>query len=323
MTGIPDEQLTFFEEQGYLLAKGLLDPVQDLDPVIREYEGVLDNLAIELYQQRVLASTYDDLPFGERLTKIYGKSGRVHAQYFDFSLPQGSVKKDTPFWAGSAVFHMLTSPRLLDAVETFIGPEIYSNPVQHVRIKPPEHLTPINPETGRIQLGITPWHQDNGVVLPDADETDMLTAWFPLTDATIEQGCLCVIPKSHREGLMHHCPANWGLEIPQTVYERSNILPVPMQRGDVLFLHKHTCHSSLPNKSHEIRWSFDLRYNPVGQSTGRGAFPGFVARSQSRPEQVLRDPEVWYQLWRKTRDTLAQSEDHPFNRWSKDHPACA
>ncbi|HCQ01929.1 MAG TPA: phytanoyl-CoA dioxygenase, partial [Candidatus Latescibacteria bacterium] len=134
MTGIPDEQLTFFEEQGYLLAKGLLDPVQDLDPVMREYEGVLDYLAIELYQQRVIASTYDDLPFGERVTKIYGESGRVHAQYFDFSLPQGSVKKDTPFWAGPAVFYMLTSPRLLDAVETFIGPEIYSNPVQHVRI---------------------------------------------------------------------------------------------------------------------------------------------------------------------------------------------
>ena len=39
MTGTPDEHLTFFEEQGYLLAKGLLDPVQDLDPVMREYEG--------------------------------------------------------------------------------------------------------------------------------------------------------------------------------------------------------------------------------------------------------------------------------------------
>ena len=323
MAGITENQVSFFETQGYLLVKNLLAPVQDIDPVIREYESVLNNLADELHQQGAIASRYDDVPFGERVSKIYGESGRVHAQYFDFSLPQGGVKEDTPFWAGPAVFRLLTSPRLLDTVETFIGPEIYSNPVQHVRIKPPEHLTPLNPETGRIQLGITPWHQDNGVVLPDADETNMLTVWFPLTDASVKQGCLCVIPESHREGLMRHCPADWGLEIPEKIYTRSNALPVPMQRGDVLFLHKHTCHSSLPNKSHEIRWSFDLRYNPIGQSTGRGAFPGFIARSQAHPEQILKDPSAWHTLWENARDTLARSEDSPFNRWNKDHPACA
>lgn len=323
MAGLSEAQLSFFEAQGYLLAEGLLDPVEDIAPVIREYEQVLDNLANDLYRQGAISSTCDDLPFGERVTKIYGESGRVHAQYFDFSLPQGGVKEDTPFWAGPAVFNLLTSPRLLDAAESFIGPEIYSNPVQHVRIKPPEDLTPVNPDTGRIQLGITPWHQDNGVVLPDADETDMLTVWFPLTDASEEQGCLCVIPGSHREGLMHHCPAEWGLEIPEKIHARSQALPVPMKRGDVLFLHKHTCHSSLPNKSREIRWSFDLRYNPIGQSTGRGAFPGFVARSKAHPEQVLTDPAAWYTMWRDTRDRLARTDDRPFNRWSKDHPACA
>ena len=32
---------------------------------------------------------------------------------------------------------MVTNPRLLDIVEQLIGPEITSNPIQHVRIKPP------------------------------------------------------------------------------------------------------------------------------------------------------------------------------------------
>ena len=50
-------------------------------------------------------------------------------------------------WQGPAVFDVLTAPPLLDAVESIIGPEIYSNPTQHVRLKPPEALTPINPET--------------------------------------------------------------------------------------------------------------------------------------------------------------------------------
>jgi hypothetical protein len=323
MRPISDAQLVLFKEQGYVVAEGLLDPAADLDPIIREYEGVLNNLAEELYARGRIASTYADMPFGPRITRIFGESGSVHSQYFDFSLPQAGVKEDTPFWVGPAVFHTMTNPRLLDAVEAFIGPEIYSNPVQHVRIKPPEHLTPVNPDTGRIQLGITPWHQDNGVVLPEADETAMLTVWFPLTDARIEHGCLCVIPGSHRHGLMHHCPGNWGLEVPDAVFGKSEAVPLPMRRGDVLFMQKLTVHSSLPNKSDEIRWSFDLRYNPIGQPTGRGAFPGFVARSKAHPEAELRDPAAWAQLWHEARYTLAHSEDRPFNRWRKDHPVCA
>ena len=46
---------------------------------------------------------------------------------------------DTPFWTGPAVFALLRNQAILDAVESLIGPEIYANPVQHVRIKPPEH----------------------------------------------------------------------------------------------------------------------------------------------------------------------------------------
>jgi phytanoyl-CoA hydroxylase len=80
--------------------------------------------------------------------------------------------------------------------------------VQHVRLKPPERLVPKDPTTGQIQLGAPPWHQDNGVVTEDADETDMITVWFPLTEATIENGCLAVAPRSHTEGLLPHCPAS-------------------------------------------------------------------------------------------------------------------
>ena len=46
-------------------------------------------------------------------------------------------------------------------------------------------------------------------------------------------------------------------------------------------------HSSLPNLSENIRWSLDLRYNPIGQPTGRAWFPGFIARSKSKPESEM------------------------------------
>ena len=324
MARLTASQLAEFEEQGYLLVRDLLHPQEDLDPIIAEYGVVLDRLADELYGKGEIPSKFDSLPFGRRLTRIYRESGRVYPQYFDFSLPQRNVEEDSPIWVGPAVFRALTNPRLLDAVEAFIGPEIYSNPVQHVRIKPPEKLIP---EGGSASAGVGPtnWHQDNGVVQPEADQTQMLTVWFPLLDAPIESGCLKLIPGSHKEGLLTHCPSKaGGPGIPDQLLREERMVPMPMRRGDVLFFHCRTCHGSLSNLSDDIRWSFDLRYNPIGQATGREIFPGFVARSRAHPETELRDPEAWAQLWYDTRTRLTgNSVAWPLSRWSADAAVCA
>lgn len=321
MAFLTQQQVEQFHEDGYLLVDNLFDPAADLDPIVREYEGVLDRLADELHAKGEITSTHSGQPFGQRLIDVYRDSGKVHAQYFDFSLPQADVKPDTPFWAGPAVFAMLRNEKLLDAVESILGPEIFSNPVQHVRIKPPEHVTPVN-EKGQVQLGKTPVHQDNGVVLPEADQSEILTVWFPLWDATVENGCLVVWPKSHRQGLLDHCPGDLGLHIPGQLLN-GKAVSAPMQRGQALFMHKLTVHASHSNLSDNVRWSFDLRYNPIGQPTGRGAFPGFVARSRSNPESELRDPAQWEMLWRDARHTLATQGMGPFNRWSADRAVCA
>jgi hypothetical protein len=318
---LTSDQVEQFQREGYLLIEHMFDPEADIDPIIAEYEGVLDALAGQLHAQQQISSTYADLPFGRRLIEIYKESGAVHAQYFDFSLPQSDVREDTPFWVGPAVFAMMRNEKLLDAVESIIGPEIYSNPVQHVRLKPPEHLTPKDAE-GHIQLGKTPVHQDNGVVLPEADQTDMLTVWFPLWDATVENGCLAVWPQSHRQGLLDHCPGHGGLRIPGKLLN-GKARSLPMRRGDALLMHKLTIHASHANHSDNIRWSFDLRYNPIGQPTGRSSFPGFIARSRKNPASELRDPAEWARLWHAARHTLATEGMGPFNRWSADSPVCA
>ena len=322
MAGLSKAQIDQFREEGYLVVRGLLDPVADFQPLMKEYEGVLDVLAHDLYNKGKISSTYEGREFGQRLIEIYKESGKVQQQYFDFTLHGANVTEDTPFWVGPEVFRMIRNERLLDAVESIIGSEIYSNPVQHVRLKPPEHLTPRDAE-GRIQLAQTPPHQDNGVVLPEADETDMLTVWFPLRDATIENGCLVVWPGSHRRGLLDHCPNFNGLRVPEKNVQGPG-LPLPMKAGDVLFLTKLTMHASLSNHSENIRWSYDLRYNPIGQPTGRGVFPGFVARSRQHPETELRDAAEWKQIWLDTRSKLAAAaQEKTFNRWSADSPVCA
>ena len=320
MRQLDKQQMEQFETDGYVVVRGFLDPAVHIDPVMGEYETVLDRLARALYAQDKIESLHKDLPFADRLTKVYAESGEVHSQWFDFSLPQKDIQEDTPFWFGPEVFKLLNSEELLDIAEQFVGPEVYSTPVQHVRIKPPESAIPDSLDNRAIE---TPWHQDNGVLLEDADQTNMLTIWFPLTPATEEMGCLKVRPGSHREGLSQHCILSNGLGIPDPILPGREGVPLPMMPGDVLFMHRLTCHGSLPNVSDQVRISFDLRYNPIGESTGREVFPGFVARSRSNPDSMLTDSTVWERMWMDARDAIAKEGDRPFNRWVEGDPACA
>jgi phytanoyl-CoA hydroxylase len=323
MAVLTPEQIDHFNAEGYVVVPGLFDPARDLEPVIAEYEGVLDRLADDLHARGEISSPHAGLGFSERLIRLCEETGRIHAQSFDFSLPQKDIREDTPLWVGPAVFQIVRHSGLLDAVESLVGPEIYSNPVQHVRLKLPEQRAVHDPQ-GRIVDGATVWHQDNGVVLPEADATEMLTVWFPLWDAPVESGCLQVIPRSRGRGLRDHCPVNGIVTIRDRMLELGQAVPMPMRRGDALFLHRLTCHSSLPNRSRSVRWSFDLRYHPIGQTTGRRAFPGFVVRSRAHPETELHDADQWAGSCYEARRTLARAEALPlFNRWDEKAPACA
>lgn len=326
MQTLIDRHVEQFEDQGYLVVEDIIDTAKYLDPMVEEYEELLDQLAEQLFAEGKISSTYADLPFGKRLTRIYAETGQVHASYFDFSLPFKNVAPDQPCHFGPAVFNLLRNPNLLDVAESLIGPEIYSNPVQHVRLKPPERLTPRDPKTGRVLLGATQWHQDASVVIEEADETEMLTVWVPIVDATEENGCLCVVPRNHRSGLLQHCvSATKGNYLPDKNFDVERAIPLPMKRGSALFMHRKTPHCSLSNNSDDIRWSMDLRYNPIGQPTGRPEFPGFVARSRANPESELRDPVAWKQAWMDTRARMSAHPElvGPFHRWKAGAPGCA
>lgn len=322
--GLSSEQLESFDRDGFLPIHGLLDVETDLAPVVEEYHGVLARLEAHLESTGVITASDPLLGFAERYMRIVAETGQTYAQWFDPALPQTDVRTDTPIWTGPAVFALLTNRRLLDLVESVIGPEIFANPVQHVRIKPPEALVDRQLAAGQHALGATSWHQDNGVVTEDADDSNILTVWMPLTRATTAHGCLTVVPGSHRTGILTHCPGSAaGLEIPESVMPRDRAVAVPLEPGDALILHRRTAHASLSNVSDEIRWSLDLRFNPVGEPSGRSVHPGFVARSHADPSSVLDDPQEWADMWRQARARLAVDGDFAYNRWNSDAPACA
>lgn len=322
----PKVDLDRFREEGYLVIEDVLDVERDIAPVVREYEALLDELATRWHAEGKAPSTYAVLPFVERLAHVLTDVGPKAYAPFDISLPFTGVTEETPIHLGPAVFGLLTSPRLLDVIEQFIGPEILSNPIQHVRIKPPERLLPKDFKGSLVSQ--TDWHQDQGVALPEVDETDMLTVWLPITDATEENGCLCVVPRSHHGGLVAHCSAKKestriGLHIPDSL-RGNDVRPLPIRRGGMLVLHRQTMHASLRNLSAGARWSFDLRYQPIGQPTGRPWFPAFAVRSRRQPEQVVTDWRTWAGLWETARSHLAaEPPQGKFNRWTGNEPVCA
>ena len=86
-----------FDEEGYVVADGVLDPVNDLAPILcADCKRVLDRISQALFRTARIRSTYDSLPFTARLVQICVESGLNLAQEFDITLPQSGIKLDTP-----------------------------------------------------------------------------------------------------------------------------------------------------------------------------------------------------------------------------------
>lgn len=302
-------QINEFSATGCLVVDDVLEG-HILNAVCAEYDALLTGIL----EDWGLSSEGD---FEAKLMRAHA-TGKDWFQPMDISLPGDRIHADTPMHFGPAVFDMVTSPRLLDMVEDLIGPEITSNPIQHVRIKPP--VPYLAKDEVRAHVGGTDWHQDRAVALEEADQTDMVTVWLAITDATVENGCLQVVPNETE--LLPHCP-QVQTSIAEGFIDKSRAKPLPVKAGGAVLFHPMTPHASLPNLSDGIRWSFDLRFNRTGQPTGRAHFPDFVARSRAAPESELRDWRTWKAMWEDTRARLAAEPHIDIHRWSADAPVCA
>jgi phytanoyl-CoA hydroxylase len=97
------------------------------------------------------------------------------------------------------------------------------------------------------------WHQDE-YYIPTRDRS-LLGAWIAIDDATIQNGCLWIIPGSQRAGVIQRRVPGTNPEFaePDTVdisaYRADQIIPVEVKSGSVVFFNGHTLHSSRRNKT--------------------------------------------------------------------------
>lgn len=111
-----------------------------------------------------------------------------------------------------------------------------------------------------------PWHQD--AFYFRFDRAPQLGLWLAVTEATPENGCLRVLPGSHREPVHVHETdrrpgANLGyLEIVD--HDMSASIPVEMQTGDLLVFHSHLMHCSTDNESSRLRAAMVYHFADAG-----------------------------------------------------------
>ena len=183
MPEFTERQNEFFRREGYLMVPDVFAPA-DLEPLRDEFTEVIHQTAVELQAAGKLSRLYEEEPFERRLSRIYAETDEILGPI---------VGRGGGGYSGPALFAVITHPRLLAVVESLIGPEIVASSVYRVRPKIPG-----------MAHGVVPWHQDSGYFNPHCDRDLILTCWIPLVDATVENGCLEVLPRAHRQGVVRH-----------------------------------------------------------------------------------------------------------------------
>ena len=220
---LSEDQIQHFAEFGYLICPSGID-----DSLLKRLDDQVDNW-IELSRQHEsnFGTTVDgkarfDLEVGH--TRETPKLRRV-ANPVDVSEDFQEVLWDSP---------------MVDMVAQLIGPSIRY------------HHCKLNVKLPGMET-IVYYHQDHSYD-PHTND-DMLAILLMLDDATEKNGCLRVVPGSHKKRYSHFQKGEYVGAIDSSFNEEFNRLAVPIvaSRGDVCFMHTWTVHGSRTNLSNNAR----------------------------------------------------------------------
>jgi non-haem Fe2+, alpha-ketoglutarate-dependent halogenase len=216
MKALTQQQVDFFRHNGFLF------PVPALSPA--EIQTCLDGLA--RLEADLGCAVADADP-------KWRSHGHMHAPWFN---------------------NLIRHPRILDAIEDIIGPDILVW-TSTFFIKEPH--SPI----------YAAWHQDGGYF--GLEPQDSVCAWVALTDATREAGCMEQLSFHGRPRLYQHAPlglANSINRAGQTImedFDQSNPTAMALPAGSFSLHHELAIHRSAPNNAAHRRIGIGLNYIPT------------------------------------------------------------
>jgi len=183
-------------------------------------------------------------------------SNRSQLEQFEASQgkPIGGIQRNKSHLLFKWVDDLMRHDKILDAVEDLIGPNILCwNTLFWIK------------EAGSESF--VSWHQD--IRYWGLDTDDLVTAWLALSPATLESGCMRVLPGSHKGDLLPHKDEfktdnllTRGQEIAVEVDE-SKTVAMPLQAGEISLHNVRLAHASTPNQSTDRRIGLSLHYMPT------------------------------------------------------------
>lgn len=159
-----------------------------------------------------------------------------------------TLMQDDPFWV-----RLVSDDRLLDVAEQFVGSNIALF-ASHYIAKPPFEGQPVL------------WHQD-GSFWP-LEPMEVVTLWLAIDASTPENGCLQVIPGTHRMSLQplrrRTDVANvLESEVDPELVDESQAVDVVLAPGDMSIHNPNLIHGSRANASPKWRRALTIRYIPT------------------------------------------------------------
>jgi len=222
---LSDEQVAFFQENGYLPNIKLIEERQ-IDRLRDELEDLTD----------------PDHPGNSLFYEFHSnESADPNATLFH-SLGHWRIKPGFHDILWNPAFVMAASQLLGDASVRFWHDQLFCKPARHG--------------------GVVAWHQDYSYWTRTVP-MQHLTCWVGLDDASTENGCLHYVPGSHRWGLLDKPELAGdmeGLMDYLTEEQKAEFKPIPveMKRGYGSFHHPLTVHGSYANHSECSRRAFVL-----------------------------------------------------------------
>jgi len=187
-----------------------------------------------------------------------GEVSRLRAKLEAFEAGQGRPIEGAQRSKSHLLFKwlddLMRDARILDAVEDLIGPDILCwNSIFWIKeANSPSYVS---------------WHQDLKYWGLDCD--DLVTAWVALSPASVESGCMRVLPGSHRNEMLPHDdiydPRNMltrGQEIAVEVDENAAVT-MALQPGQMSIHSVRLAHASGPNNSGDRRIGVSFHYMPT------------------------------------------------------------
>ena len=236
-------QVEHYHAEGYLAVPGFLS-AEEIAAFLREMDAVSAGHTLANHDATCMELEPNQPPDGTQVRRLYEPCSHYE------------------------VFRAFSeSERLLDAVEALLGPDLVF------------HYSKINMKPAGIGSPVE-WHQDLSYY--PLTHRGSVSILFYLDDATVENGCLQVIPGRHQSDLLSHSIDGFFQGRVTEAVDQSLAVPIPGEAGTVIFMHAMTPHASIANVSDKPRRTLILSYRAAD------AFPIYTGEMTYKTEANAR-----------------------------------